>query len=594
MTDDHIKIDGSQPWISHQADGVAVAFTADFAFLSPDDLKVWRDGTLLSFGVDYAVTGAGESGGGTVTFPEPPLASATIVIARRRAIARTSDFLAGSALRAAALNTELDRLTLTDQELDLAVRRTLRAAEHETDDMAALPASADRAGRLLSFDEGGNPVAGPQRASVDLVEAIAGAEAGAIAAATSAEAAAAVVASHVGAVDTAELQANHQAALKAAPHAVPVPFPAIPVLANHRRSLLFSPGASPELHMYRPTDSGAWHLNESSANEQWFDLSLMGIGQVFNAAVRHGGSGSVVIDPGTDCNGNPNIINPMLAGQKIRIFPGEGISVVTRSVNGNGGLILEVVQYSANPGIVTLGSAHRLIENALGLYDGESIYNLLSGFTGISLPSGFKLDGTHPHFSFPLFTFSAINGGEINAPRIQRAGGFYAVSYTTGGPFAIGDTLTASGGASLRIDHIDADGSLGLSKLSGADPVVAETLSDGGGDQADIDAIAPGNRYAVTYTAGGPYGPGDTLTASGGASLRVDFVFSNGDLGLTTLSGSDPVASETLDDGGGALAQVNTVTSTGADLPGNLTAFVIHSPDASLDLRVHWRNLEKI
>lgn len=594
MTDDHIKIDGSQPWISHLADGVATAFTADFAFLAPDDLKVWRDGVPLSHPADYSVTGAGESAGGAVTFPVPPDSGAIIVIARQQTIARVSDFLAGSALRAAALNTELDRLTMTDQELDLPSRRTLRAAEHETDGLAALPPAAVRADRLLSFDAGGNPVAGPLRDSVDLVEAIAGAEADAIAAATSAEAAAAVVASHVAAVDTAELQANHQAALKAAPHVLPVPFPSIAVLANHRRNLLFSPGASPELHMYRPTDSGAWHLNESAANELWFDLSLLGIGQVFNAAVRHGGSGSVVIDPGTDCDGSPNIINPMLAGEKIRIHPGEGISIVTRSENANGGLILEVIQYSANPGIVSIGTAHRLIENALGLYDGESIYNLLSGFNGISLPSGFKLDGTHPHFSFPLFSVSASNSGEINAPRIQRADGIFAVSYTTGGPFEIGDTLTASGGATLRIDHIDADGSLGLTRLSGTDPTTAETLSDGGGDQADIEAIAPALRYAVSYSAGGPYGLGDTLTASGDASLRVDFVFSNGDLGLTTLSGDDPAVSETLDDGGGNEAEVTAVFSVGADLPGNLTALVVHSPDASLDLRVHWRNLEKI
>lgn len=530
MTDSHIKVNDSQPRVSHTADGVATAFAAPFPFLEDADLSVWIDGQKMSLETNYTVAGAGDSAGGTVSFLLAPEDGATVVIARDMGISRTSDFLAGSALRAAALNTELDTLTMVSQELQAANARTIRAPMHDAGSLSELPDTAQRAGRFLSFDTGGNPEAGPLRSSVDLAQQIANAEAGAVAAATSAEAAAAVVAAEVAAVDTDALQANHQAALRAAPYMLPVTFPGVPVLAHHRDNLVFAPTTNGTMHTYRPTDSGAWHINASSQYEQWFDLSHLGIGQEFKAAVRHGGTGSIVIAPGTDQAGGDNVIGPFAAGENFRIHAGESIVVVSRSTNTNGGYIGEVVAYSAAPEVTPVGLAHRLVENALGLHDGDSQYNLPSGFYGVSLPSGYCLDTGNFRLSFPLFNFASSHDGQVDAPRIHLAGKEYTVTYDSGdSAFGIGDTLTAdnASAATLRVDHITHEGKLGLTLLTGSDPVAGDRLTSGD-DDATIDA--------------------------------------------------------------GGIVDLNT-----GDLPGGLTAFVVHNPNTQLlDLRVHWRNLEKI
>lgn len=254
MTDNHIKINDSQPRVSHAADGVVSTFTAPFPFLDPADLSVWVDGQKLTLDTNYTVSGSGESAGGSVTLHLTPEAGSTVVLARDMGISRTSDFLAGSALRAAALNTELDTLTMVSQELQAASERTVRAPVHDAGSIGELPITADRAGRLLSFDNDGNPEAGPLRTAVDLAEQVANAEAGAVAAATSAEAAAAIVAAEVAAVDTDAIRANQQAALRSAPYTLPVDHPGVPVLAHHRGNLVFAPAADGEMHTYRPID----------------------------------------------------------------------------------------------------------------------------------------------------------------------------------------------------------------------------------------------------------------------------------------------------------------------------------------------------
>jgi hypothetical protein len=525
MTDNHIKINDSQPRIGHAADGVATVFAAPFPFLADSDLSVWIDGLSMTLETNYTVKGAGDSAGGTVTFLLPPANGATVVIARDMGISRTSDFLAGRALRAAALNTELDTLTMVSQELQAASERTVRAPLHDTGGIAELPVTADRAGRILSFDAHGDPEIGPLRSALDLADQIANAESGAIAAATSAEAAAAVVAAEVAAVDMDELQANHQASMQAAPYKLPVTFPGVPVLANHRSRLIFNPGAAPELHTYRTTDSGAWHLNVSDANEQWFDISHLGIGQEFCAAVRHGGSGSIVITPGVDNAGVDNPIGPFAAGESIRIYPGEAIVIVARSTNNNGGYIGEAAIYSANPQIIKVGTGHRMYENHLGLFDGDSFYNLNEEFEGIGLPAGFQLDTGAEDFSFPQLTAARNASGDAMPPRVQIPDREYGVSITSGA-FDIGETVNASGGAVLRVDYLCSDtGRIGLDFQSGSVPSVSETLTG---------AIS------------------------------------------------------------GATATVNAVSPI-SDLPGGVTSMMIHNPGGgSANLRMHWRNLEKI
>ena len=195
MSDQHVKINDIRPWIAHQGDGDATAFAAPFAFFAAEDLEVRMDGVLQALDTDYTVDGAGETGGGTVTFGAPPANGAAVVVARRTAVERTSDFLPGGALRADVLNGELDRLTAIAQELRNRLDHAVRLTGHDAGaPLAPLPAKTALADRLLAFDASGEPVAGPLSASLNQVENVATLEAQAGASAASAEASAAAAA----------------------------------------------------------------------------------------------------------------------------------------------------------------------------------------------------------------------------------------------------------------------------------------------------------------------------------------------------------------------------------------------------------------
>lgn len=195
MSDAHVRIDDTAPWIAHLGDGAATAFAAPFAFFDAADLAVWADGDIQALDVDYTVSGAGESAGGTVTFAGAPEAGVAVVIARRTPVERTSDFLPGGALRADVLNTELDRLTAIAQDIRAGLGRAVRLPDHDSEaPLQAAPAKSALANRLLAFDADGEPVAGPLSGSLQQVENVGVLEAQAAASAASAEASAAAAA----------------------------------------------------------------------------------------------------------------------------------------------------------------------------------------------------------------------------------------------------------------------------------------------------------------------------------------------------------------------------------------------------------------
>ena len=65
----------------------------------------------------FAVSGAGKSEGGTITFAVPPAAGAKVVLRRRLVMERVTDYQPNGVLRANTLNDELDRQMAALQEL---------------------------------------------------------------------------------------------------------------------------------------------------------------------------------------------------------------------------------------------------------------------------------------------------------------------------------------------------------------------------------------------------------------------------------------------------------------------------------------------
>ncbi|MBU6234529.1 MAG: hypothetical protein KGQ41_01680 [Alphaproteobacteria bacterium] len=154
MTDTHIKIPDVSPVVRYAANGTQTVFSYPFPVFASEDVAVYLNGALQVSG--YAVTGAGVSEGGTVTFAIAPANGVAVTIERRVPYERMTDFLEGGALSAASLNNELDYLAASIQQLARDQGEMLRFDGLEAPSPVVLPARASRANRALAFDENGD------------------------------------------------------------------------------------------------------------------------------------------------------------------------------------------------------------------------------------------------------------------------------------------------------------------------------------------------------------------------------------------------------------------------------------------------------
>lgn len=148
------------PRIQYVASGGQTVFPYPFPIFDDSDLVVDVDGVVLVITTNYTVSGAGDDNGGNVTLTAGATAGQVVTIYRDIAIARDTDFQQNGPWRSAAINDELDRMTLIDQQLELATTRALRVNvndEADFDDLV-LPSASARASRFLAFDANGEPV----------------------------------------------------------------------------------------------------------------------------------------------------------------------------------------------------------------------------------------------------------------------------------------------------------------------------------------------------------------------------------------------------------------------------------------------------
>lgn len=148
-------------------------FTIGFEFFQVSDVKVYKNGTLLTYHADpttfadrYKITGATStsdeayefgSGGTVILGSTGASADDKIVIIRDITIERTQDFPLVGAFDITSLNTQLDTLTSMMAEQDTLNSRSIRLADTDVDSATmTLPDKATRASKMLEFDSNGN------------------------------------------------------------------------------------------------------------------------------------------------------------------------------------------------------------------------------------------------------------------------------------------------------------------------------------------------------------------------------------------------------------------------------------------------------
>ena len=120
-----ITISDTTPRVQYTATAGQTAFAVNFEFFANADLKVYNGTTLLTYDAspssasEYSVTGAGVSGGGSITLGSPgATVDDTITIYRDMSIARSTDFPTSGAFQVDSLNEELDKLTAMIQQVE--------------------------------------------------------------------------------------------------------------------------------------------------------------------------------------------------------------------------------------------------------------------------------------------------------------------------------------------------------------------------------------------------------------------------------------------------------------------------------------------
>ena len=166
-----ILINDTAPRSQYTATSGQTVFTVPFEFFENADLKVYKNSTLLTLTTNYTVTGAGVTGGGSVTLVTGATAGDIVTIVRDVAVKRVTDFPTSGPFNVEALNTDLDRLTAMVQQQETLDTRSLRLDQFDTpNSFDTLPVKASRVGRVLAFNAStGQPEAGPLIASTQTV-----------------------------------------------------------------------------------------------------------------------------------------------------------------------------------------------------------------------------------------------------------------------------------------------------------------------------------------------------------------------------------------------------------------------------------------
>ena len=116
--------------------GSAGPYSFTFAILAAGDIAVKVGTVLKTLTTHYTVT-LNANGTGSVTFTSgnEPANGAIITLQSNQAIERTTDFTTGGDFRAATVNDELNRLTISIQQLETVQRRTIQLADSANRDL---------------------------------------------------------------------------------------------------------------------------------------------------------------------------------------------------------------------------------------------------------------------------------------------------------------------------------------------------------------------------------------------------------------------------------------------------------------------------
>ena len=148
---------------SYSGDGSTTTFNYTFKIFADSDLQViirssTATETVKTITTHYTVTGAGSASGGTVVFTSGNIPTNTETVVLRRAVPQTQaiDYIANDPFPAESHEEGLDRATMTLQQLQEEVTRSIKLSRTNTMTSTEFAVGAtDRANKILAFDSSG-------------------------------------------------------------------------------------------------------------------------------------------------------------------------------------------------------------------------------------------------------------------------------------------------------------------------------------------------------------------------------------------------------------------------------------------------------
>ena len=161
-----ITISDTSPRIQYTATGGQTSFSVPFEFFNATDIVVIHTSaggvdTTLSYNSNpstvsqYSVSGAGQTGGGSITLGAGATLNDTYTIFRDLPISRTTDFPASGAFPIETLNTELDKIVAMMQQNERDFNYTVKA-KSSTSTAYGLTFPELVANKLLTVNSAGN------------------------------------------------------------------------------------------------------------------------------------------------------------------------------------------------------------------------------------------------------------------------------------------------------------------------------------------------------------------------------------------------------------------------------------------------------
>ena len=137
-------------------------FAYTFEIVDKGDIVVLQNGTTLSEGTNYTVSGVSAENGGNITLTVGATTGDVMTIYRDMAYSRTQNYADSGDFLASEVNSDFDNLWLAGEQTNRAFSQSIRKPITDSDSISMeLPDAATRAEAFLAFDSSGAVTTSP-------------------------------------------------------------------------------------------------------------------------------------------------------------------------------------------------------------------------------------------------------------------------------------------------------------------------------------------------------------------------------------------------------------------------------------------------